>query len=163
LQNSTPYSPASMIVFLSSSVIAFDTPPGSPQVGITGFPAIILRTFRILFRISITFPPTSNPTLAITPKTFLSAAGAVGPTTKSGPPRKTKCNMWSSDMKALYISSLIFFAVGVGSTLKRSSRVLVDAMWCAVGHTPHIIVVILGISSAGLPSLNFSNPRSSGI
>jgi hypothetical protein len=128
-ENSTAYSPASIMVFLSSSVICFETPPGNPQEGITGFPPIILSTFLSLFLTSMTLPPVSNPTLAITPRIFLSPAGACGPTTKSGPPRKKKCSIWSSAWKAQYISSLIFFAAEVGSTFQRSSRALVAAMW----------------------------------
>jgi len=49
-----------------------------------------------------------------------------------------------------------------GSTRWRLSRAFVEAMWCAVGQTPQIRLVICGMSSAGRPLQNTSNPLSSG-
>ena len=64
------------------------TPPGSPNTGWITLPAISAMNSRAILRASMTLPPISRPTLPMTPTMLRAPAGAVGPTMKSGPPRK---------------------------------------------------------------------------
>ena len=51
-------------------------------------PPVRVMISRMRRRMVITRSPTSWPTVAMTPRMLRWAAGASGPTTKSGPPRK---------------------------------------------------------------------------
>jgi len=66
-------------------------PPGRPKTGWITLPPTSAINPRNSFRNAMTSRPTSTPTFPRTPRMFRSAFGAVGPTTKSGPPRKKKC------------------------------------------------------------------------
>ncbi len=61
---------------------------GQPQHGMAALPAASAIRPRSLRRMAMTFLPVSTPTLPMTPSMLRSPAGAAGPTTKSGPPRK---------------------------------------------------------------------------
>ena len=47
--------------------------------------------------------------------------------------------------------------------MNTASKALVDAMWCAAGHTPQSLLVRTGSSCTCLPMQNLSKPLSSGI
>jgi len=70
----------------SASVMALLMPPGRPATGWMGRPPMILITSWFCLRVLITRRPASLPAAAITPRRLRWAAGASGPTTKSGPP-----------------------------------------------------------------------------